>query len=501
MTLSLKAVKRCASAYMALPLMIFAFGWLKIGWALAAAAVILIGLYGVLVSTEDERRSLHISARELMLAALFMLLWTHLGGFNGLFYQSRDWPWRNAIFHDLIDYDWPVIYPQRGSALTYYIGFWLPAALMGKVAGALCGEVMAWRVGRGALWLWTALGLLIIWLMLLFWVQANTKRRRVLSLFVFVFFSGLDIVGALYSGRLEMVTAADVLHLEWWMEDGKQFSSITTCLYWVFNQSVVPWMCVMFFLTEEDERHYVFLAVCCLCCGPLPCVGLAICMLAVCVQHLLRSLRTGAGIGALKPIFSLGNLTMLLLVLPLGAYYLGNVSVVETAHDTLPLFERLKAYFTRDLLVFYGLEAGIWLALFFREHRREAHFWCVAVSLLLIPFFHLGTSEDFCMRVSLPGVFVMMALCARYLCTRPAWKNMKRTSRLHLAAVVCALLLGAATPCMEIARGIYHVCAAGTVRLSQDTIGSIANLAEAGNFTSENYEETLFYRIFAKSAS
>lgn len=501
MTLSLKAVKRCAGVYMALPLMIFALGWLKLTLALAAGGVLLFGLYAVFVSTRSDVRSIRISWRELALTALVMLVWTHLGGFNGLFYQSGDWPWRNAIFHDLIDYDWPVIYSGKGSALTYYVGFWLPAALLGKAAGALCGEVMAWRVGRGALWLWTALGLMIIWLMLVLWIGADTRRRRALSLFVFVFFSGLDILGALYSGRLETVTAADVMHLEWWMEDGKQFSSITTCLYWVFNQSVVPWMCVMFFLTERDERHYVFLAVCCLCCGPLPCVGLAMCMLAVCIQRLIRSIRSGEGIKALKAIFSPGNLAMLLFVLPLGAYYLGNVSVSETAHSTLTLLERLKTYFTRDLLVFYLLEAGIWLALLGWEHRREALFWCVALSLLMIPFFHLGSSEDFCMRVSIPGVFVLMALCARSLCTRPAWRSMKTASRLRLAALVCALLLGAATPCMEIARGVYHVYRAGTVRLSQDTIGSIANLEEAGNFTSENYEETLFYRMFAKRTS
>lgn len=52
------------------------------------------------------------------------------GGIGGHYYQSPDWDWRNAIFHDLIYKKWPVIYSEYDKALVYYIGYWLPSAAL-----------------------------------------------------------------------------------------------------------------------------------------------------------------------------------------------------------------------------------------------------------------------------------------------------------------------------------------------------------------------------------
>ena len=498
MTVSLKTLKKCACVYMALPLLLFIGGWLRLPIALLSGAAVLTGLTYAIRSAAGEERRLQIRAWELAALILVVLLWTYLGGLNGLFYQSNDWNWRNAVYHDLIDRAWPVIYPERGSALSYYIGFWLPPALLAKIAGVLGGAVWAWRVGRGALWLWAALGLTITILMLMLWAGADTKRRRAAVVMTFVLFSGLDIVGALLSGRLALMTAPETLHLEWWMPDGKQYSSITTCLYWVFNQSIVSWMAVMLFLCEEDERNYVFIALACLCCGPLPCVGLAVCMVVRCGQRLWRAFRAGEGRRAMKAVFSAGNLIALIGVVPLGLYYLSNMAVTHTAESALPLMTRLGNYFSaRSFWAFFVLEAGVWLALLGWEHRREALLYGVAVSLLIIPFFHLGASEDFCMRVSIPGVTILAAWCARYFCTRPAVRAMSRTARLRFAAAIAAFLIGAATPCMEMYRGIYHAATEGTVRLAQDGIGSIANLDDAGNFTAQDYEKSVFFAHLA----
>ena len=498
MTLSLKTLKRCACVYMALPLFLFIGGWLKWPYALLAGAAVLTGLLCAIKSAAREKRTLSIKPWELAVLILAVLLWTYLGGLNGLFYQSSDWNWRNAVYHDLIDRAWPVIYPEKDSALSYYIGFWLPSALLAKLAGMIGGAVWAWRVGRGALWLWAVLGLTITILMLMALVGADTKRKRAASVLVFIFFSGLDIVGAFLSGRIELVTAADTLHLEWWMPDGKQFSSITTCLYWVFNQSIVSWMAVMLFLCEEDERNYVFIALACLCCGPLPCVGLAVCMVVRCGQRVWCAWRSGEGRQAVRTVFSAGNLIALLGAVPLGLYYLSNMAISHTAGSSLPLTARLANYFgARSFWAFFVLEAGIWLALLGWEHRREALFYGVAISLLLIPFFHLGTSEDFCMRASIPAVMILMVWCARYFCTRPPVRSMTRRARLRFAALIVAFLIGAATPCMEIYRGLYHAVTEKTIRLAQDGIGSIANLDGAGNFTTKDYEESLFFEFLA----
>lgn len=66
------------------------------------------------------------------------------------------------------------------------------------------------------------------------------------------------------------------------------------------------------------------------------------------------------------------------------------------------------------MLVFYLLDAGIYLLLLWRQNRRSWLFYTCAVSLFIIPFFKVGQGCDFCMRVSIPAIFILMTLCARY---------------------------------------------------------------------------------------
>ena len=72
---------------------------------------------------------------------------------------------------------------------------------------------------------------------LLVYLRADTGKKQGIGLLFLIFFSGMDILGALYSSRLPDLLAYDAMHLEWWTNDF-QFSSLTTCLFWVFNQTV-----------------------------------------------------------------------------------------------------------------------------------------------------------------------------------------------------------------------------------------------------------------------
>jgi len=67
---------------------------------------------------------------------------------------------RNAMFRDIVTYEWPVIY-QKNGAVVYYTDYWLVPALIGKIAGYTIGQV--------TLLLWGALGLTLTAL-LLFWM-------------------------------------------------------------------------------------------------------------------------------------------------------------------------------------------------------------------------------------------------------------------------------------------------------------------------------------------
>lgn len=100
------------------------------------------------------------------------------GRSDGLFYQNSDWGYRNAIYRDLITNSWPVYYPQKDTALVYYIGHWLVPAALTKPVYALFGLDAAWMFARMALWGWTALGTYLVALNLLVYLRADTGKSR-----------------------------------------------------------------------------------------------------------------------------------------------------------------------------------------------------------------------------------------------------------------------------------------------------------------------------------
>ena len=197
---------------------------------------------------QNTEESLTISWRLLVVLFLIALLWAAFGGQGNHYYQSHDWNWRNAIFRDLIYQDWPVIYEKYNKALVYYIGFWLPAAsvvkIIAKIFPAILTTSAAFTLGNQLLWIWTTIGVFLVELLLITYIKPKTVKKMLCVPVLLIGFSGLDILGVLYKIIVEDRKFAN-LHLEWWMDGKMQFSSLTTCLFWVFNQCVIPWIVIL----------------------------------------------------------------------------------------------------------------------------------------------------------------------------------------------------------------------------------------------------------------
>ena len=125
-------LRTAAIIYLTLPLLVFYCGFLRWYYAiLCSLGVAAVSLWSIkkLDLTEAPNKQQTFSKKTVCAVFLFTMLWSYLGGMNGYFYQTSDWNCRNAIYFDLIQYPWPVIYPKSGGALVYYIGQWLPVAL------------------------------------------------------------------------------------------------------------------------------------------------------------------------------------------------------------------------------------------------------------------------------------------------------------------------------------------------------------------------------------
>ena len=111
------------------------------------------------------------------------------------------------------------------------------------------------------------------------------------------------------------------LHLEWWMDGKMQFSSLTTCLFWVFNQCVIPWIVILCVLQEKTIRNYVLLGICALISGPLPFLGVFVYMVCNAVVLLVKAIKEKTTKEYIRNLASIQNLLSLLIIPVIFLYY------------------------------------------------------------------------------------------------------------------------------------------------------------------------------------
>lgn len=496
-TISYRRLKPIAFIYLILPVMVFFIGFVRFCFAVPACFALILGYYfGIKEKNEvaPYERKINIKIIDLLILALIALIWCYLGGLNGFFFQSNDWPWRNAIYHDLVFKDWPVIYPEKGSALVYYIGFWLVPSVPAKIVMAITGSIRCtWFIARMLLWLWSATGVFLIFLHLIVYLKASSCFSKYFITLLFLFFSGMDIIGCLitknYSGLSE-----NNLHIEWWA-NFIQYSSNTTLLYWVFNQTIIPWLAVICFLFEKTPKNYMLIGISCFCCGPLAFVGLVFLMLSKWIISFFGFIREHNLLIHFKNTFTQGNLLIAIFCFPaLAVYYLCN-RTVESADERH--FIDITPYNIKVYIVFFLLEAGIYLFLVWFRNFKNPFFYLTAVSLAVIPFFKLGNTMDFCMRVSIPSLFVLFVFCSEALLDYRVDSKVVCKKLCTVALAVC-LTIGAITPAIEIYRGVYNCIKNRTVRMSKEVFESIGDLEIANNFTADDYTSNYFFKYFSK---
>lgn len=500
-----------AAGYVLLPVALFFIGFLRWYYALIGMAALGISFYCFIKFRKANILKPHvIELRLSTLIGLFglMLLWCQLGGLNGYGYQSSDFDCRNAIFRDIITHRWPVFYETSNSALVYYIGHWLPPALIGKLADLLFHNArFTWFAGRMALWVWTALGLTILLLLLFLYTKASTPKKRIITTIVLIFFSGLDFFGAWSYDALEKLLAPDELHLEWWARVDSQFSSITTCLYWVFNQSVTPWIVTACFMMDENESNYLAYGIGCILCGPLSLVGLALLMFVRAISRLILSCKEHCIKDWFKAIFSLGNTALLIIAFPFLLVYLFGNNAIGVASESEAVLNQGSffslSYWSQERWYFFFIEIGFYVMLLWHAHKKDPIFYAVVLSLLCIPYFHIGVGQDFCMRASIPGLFIVMMYTAKYLVQylpgrKQASDHKKNGRKICAVLLLMVFLCGALTPCVEIFRGIYHVATQKTYQLAKDSIVTFDTDSVTTNFSTSNADQQFFFKYLAR---
>ncbi len=455
--------------YLTLPFIIFCMFWLRLSIAIPVTALILWVLWQLLKQSPDNLflipNSVPVGYSRFPIYLLLLTgIWVLLSGVGGYAFQNWDHHWRNAVLRDLINYDWPVVYSsaERGpfKMLIYYVGYWLPAALAGKLLG--------WKFANFFLFLWTWLGVFLTVLHL------NTKLKTTLlkTALLLILFSGMDALGTLILAPDYPTLFPPIQHLEIWPGD-LQYSSFTTQLFWVFNQAVPAWLYVSIFValseakglqpggrdsslptpalpkkhrddvagSAREERvaqndirgQLAFIWSLCFFFAPLASIGLLPYLLIEWIKQTniknpFKHIRFG--------LLFAGAIIVIISYL----FFSSNTAAQERGFQSIAI---------KDILIFFLLEGGIlWLILAPRLWR-DPRWMVTGLLLIFIPFIQLGNGRDFTMRASIGPLFYLMSMCGGIV-----FQN--SSSRLYRMAIIVILLIGALTPLYEINRSIYR---------------------------------------------
>ena len=478
----MKAVFPLAYIYCTLPLIIFFLGWLKLYIALPSAAVLIAALWFCAKnSPEPQLQAGKNDVLVLVSALVLIIIWVLLSGIGKVMYQNPDHTVRNGIFEMLIAHEWPIkgYIPTdsgiKARGLIYYIGFWMPASLVGKLLGVNAGYVFQI--------IWAVLGIFLLYLM----ICEKTGRLSLLPLVILIFFSGLDIIGfELFYGDVERYNI--IAHIEWWTgADIFQFSSFTTQLFWVFNQALPAWMLTLLAYSRKNNRCIVFIAGLFIINSTLPFIG-AIPLILCFVFEKLKSFKKQDIIAFITDIFTFENV--------LGGGIAGIISYLYLKNNTsgqsigsAGSVSFGPSYFILAAL-FVLLEAGVYYLAVYKYQKKRPIFYVTLIWLCICPLVRIGSAADFCMRASVPALFMLYMLVAETLS-----KALRKKDKPTAAALIIILVIGSLTAIHEISRSVvYTVLSDGR---PANPSASEYEIMTGGNFTGES-ENNFFFEYLAK---
>ena len=473
--------------YMYTPSFIFLIGWVKCVVSIPSCFVLAVIMKQFYFKANNGNRgeSIEISYFTICVISLILLVVGLVCGYGGFTEQAGDWVKHNAILQDLYTHPWPVFYnvDDVPVMLTYYHALYLFPALLGKIFHSAVLAELSFGV----------ICLLGLWLMVIFIiviVRADTWYKQLLITLSFIFFSGMlyplqkfchILIGGGFCNNWHAFQLGS--HL-------LQYRSIFVMLRWVGPQCFIAWLAVaLFYCYKEDYCVYTTIALPAILSGTWAFLGLILLML------FYLGFRSLDRTGDMRAVLSWRNLIPAIFPgVVFVSYLTGNKIVVRGGGV------ELVGYHGNDLLLlflFLFFIYGAVVAIVWLDNRKNSLFYTIPISLVIIPFFSIGSRTDFVMGVSIPAIVLLFIFTARYLLST----NNRFILKLVLSLVLC---LGTIYPIAEMKTVKWrhvHLCDRD---YSKHTIESCfkANEKSEGivyeNYISETILRYPFYKFFSK---
>lgn len=396
----------------------------------AIAAAVIAGATAISIFRLGPAERIRTDLLLFTLAGALMLC--VLAGEGRFFYANSDWITRDATINDMVVQPWPFVYRIDGTdfALRASLAMYMLPAAFGKIFGVYAAHLAMLAQN-------TVLFALIFYFLV---PRHLTFAPGAAMVVIFVIFSGLDIVPEIGKYLVSGVWPNE--QIERWATLF-QYSSHITQLFWVPHHAIGGWsFACLFMLWRRGLLRASVLACAYLYIAfwsPFAVMGGAPFLLYAAIAE-----------------FRAGKIDRFdIIIAPLAAlptpliwlYLLQNSGAVgHTFMVSFPGF--WHTYFAFILIEFIPY---VWLIVKLRPAMlKQPDFLIVVASLLLIPFYKWGASDDFAMRASIPALAVLAASFSIMLVETAD----KYEFRVWTRVATAILMTGAVTGGMEIGRAL-----------------------------------------------
>lgn len=456
-------ILRLAVAYLLIPYIIFFAGWLRLPIAVIAIGVLVVG-YGLTwlkISRDNQTQptGIRINQIGLILAIVVIVGWLLFSGAGHFADQVGDYKKHNLILGHLINQNWPIIQHltlKDAYILVYYIGYYLPAGAFGKAFGFEAANIFQF--------FYTLLGLVIAFY---FFLSFTKGKYPLLLVILFILFGGMDVPGWLsVFGRFPVLAG----YIGPWSQT-LTYQGNSDLLFFVPQQAIPAWIAigvVLWCLVQQTGRGYVgFIWALTLLWAPWIFLGLAPIMLWFFLSNR----------GKWREFLTFTNIIPLAIIgIIMAVYYSINKSSVGYNGWIWSFTENWLSTYLLFVIFEFLLLGGLLLFLNGKDTVIRPLLLVALIPLLLIPFFHSGVFNDFCMRASIPSLTILALVAIRTILNYPFPERDFR-KLVAFGATILVLLVGS----------IY-----GVTRIGSSIQRTYANHGGLFYSYSSNYEKNLF---------
>ncbi len=434
MNIKYKTLDLLSIAWVAMGVIIFLLGWCRIYYAVPLVLLMCWVIWKQY--REGDEGELHISKTNFWVAFALCFLLMLLCGIGGYVVQSNDHFGRNAIFKTIFDYSWPVYDQATDNYMDYYLAFWMLPALIGKLFNSL-------ELGYAMQLLWMSIGMVLMYLQ----ICRNMGKARVSYIWFLYFFSGLKLIECILYFPLfgEGNSISNIINIVSTNGSPSCFHAgpVVQLLYDPFNQTIPLFLVMLIVLNNVRNKNLPFVYSLLLLYAPFPFIGFAPIMLYLFVKNLMA-----LDGNRLRGLFSLSNITALLIILVVGFYYMANIN---GSHRGLrPVDNWVETLY--GFLLYVVFDYAVYLAIGYKMSKDKVMLWIAIVSTAIFAWFMVGLHNDFCFRTNMPLTLIACLLVIK------RFYNEKRNSAIRRVMIGCYIVAGIPAqihPCMRYLSSIY----------------------------------------------